>query len=79
MQQYTGNPPPTPPGIKRTRLLVRARTRLPKAFLWEIIESDGKGNGAVVVRSSLPETFPNMEAAYEAGKRILADTPNTIS
>lgn len=62
-------PPNTPQYGERSRLIVRARDELPKAFIWEIIMQPIEGQPRRVVRSSWPTVFKTMEAAYEAGRR----------
>lgn len=51
--------------------MVKARKALPKAFIWEILQADEKG-GNSVRRSSEPDCWSTMEAAYVAGTKFLA-------
>lgn len=59
--------PPMP--MERLRLIVKARKELPKKFIWQIIQDDGKG-GSIVVQTS-PTPYETMETAYDKGKPVL--------
>ena len=58
------NPPPMR-FERRLRLIVKARKALPKMFIWEIVQDDGKGN--TTLQKTSDRAFETMEAAYTAG------------
>ena len=62
------NPPPR--FEKRLRLVVKARKALPKMFIWEIVQDDGKGN--TTLQRTSERAWETMEAAYTAGTEFLA-------
>lgn len=59
-----------PPPIERLRLVVKARDRLPKKFIWEIIKENPQ-HGTIILDMSSPKVFDTMEAAYDHGKPVL--------
>ena len=61
----TQTPPPN-----TYRLRVQARQALPKKFQWEIVQY-GTNSAVTIIRSSAPEFYATMEAAYQAGTPIL--------